>query len=461
VSVRSPSPSRRHAHALRAHPLLLAGLACAAVAALSLLRFRTQAYDPTAWLIWGRQITEGTLETIRGPSWKPLPVVVTAPSALLGDTAAPLIWAWVARTGGLMSIVLAYVVAVRLRGVLAGVVAVAALVLANSYLTNFLKGNSEGLLVALVLAAVLCQMDGRSRAAFVFGVGAGLLRPEAWPIIAAQGLWLLHEDRRRGASPWATLMLLGGTAVLLLVAWFVPEKIGSGNFLRGAQRGLEPVANSPALAAFPFGAVFTNGASALAYPVYAGAVLAVVDAVRHRRVAVLLVAAVATVWMVVVAALSQVGFTGNLRYVTLPAALLCVLGGVGWAIAARWRPRALVVVLVVAAVPGIVKAADGAAYQFDVLASDERLYRQLPAVIERAGGAAAIRDCGGAYTGPFQTQVLAWQLHLRQVQVGLRPQAPGTIIARLGGGIANDQRFPVRLQTSQWVVRSSCALPGG
>ena len=34
--------------------------------------------------------------------------------------------------------------------------------------------------------------------------------------------------------------------------------------------------------------------------------------------------------MVAVAAMTQAGFAGNLRYVALPAALVCVLAGAGW-----------------------------------------------------------------------------------------------------------------------------------
>ena len=42
-------------------------LGCFAVAALSLLVFDEPTYDPTAWLIWGRQIAHGTLDTVAGP----------------------------------------------------------------------------------------------------------------------------------------------------------------------------------------------------------------------------------------------------------------------------------------------------------------------------------------------------------------------------------------------------------
>src|SRR3954465_1391074 len=96
-------------------PVVVVG-ACVAVAALSLLLVDQPAYDPMAWLIWGRQISEGFLETIAGPSWKPLPIVVTAPAAVVGDD--PAVWAWlvVARTAGLLALYLAYRLAARLGG---------------------------------------------------------------------------------------------------------------------------------------------------------------------------------------------------------------------------------------------------------------------------------------------------------------------------------------------------------
>ena len=63
-------------------------LGCAVVAALSLLGPRALTYDPTAWLIWGREIIHGSLETRYGPSWKPLPMLFTTPFSLLGHDAA-------------------------------------------------------------------------------------------------------------------------------------------------------------------------------------------------------------------------------------------------------------------------------------------------------------------------------------------------------------------------------------
>ena len=74
--------------------------ACLGLAAASLLLLRVPSYDPSAWLIWGRELTDGTLSMTGGPSWKPLPVGFTTPFALAGSGAAPLLWLLVARTSG-------------------------------------------------------------------------------------------------------------------------------------------------------------------------------------------------------------------------------------------------------------------------------------------------------------------------------------------------------------------------
>src|SRR6185295_19508634 len=107
-------------------PLLLAVGACAVAAILSLIIADQPTYDPTAWLNWGREIVHGDLTTTSGPSWKPLPVLVTVPSALLGDTGQRLIWLVVARTGTLVALVLAYRLGRRLQGPVAGAIAAAA-----------------------------------------------------------------------------------------------------------------------------------------------------------------------------------------------------------------------------------------------------------------------------------------------------------------------------------------------
>src|SRR3954454_12807438 len=94
----------------------LAAAGCLVVAALSLLVSREPTYDPTAWLILGREIIHGDLSTTAGPSWKPLPVVAALPAALLGDGGQQDVWLIVARAGALAALVLCYRLAWRVGG---------------------------------------------------------------------------------------------------------------------------------------------------------------------------------------------------------------------------------------------------------------------------------------------------------------------------------------------------------
>src|SRR4051794_16567270 len=70
----------------------------AALAGLSLLLPSAPTYDPWAWILWGREILHLDLATTGGPSWKPLPVLLTTPFALFG-AAAPALWLVTARAG--------------------------------------------------------------------------------------------------------------------------------------------------------------------------------------------------------------------------------------------------------------------------------------------------------------------------------------------------------------------------
>jgi hypothetical protein len=280
-------------------------------------------YDPWAWIIWGREITEWDLDTRTGPSWKPLPVLFTAPFALAGDAAAPELWLIVAQFGGLLAVAFTYRLAARLAGPTAGLIAAAGLALADEFIRNFARGNSEGLLVALCLWAIERHLDGRRRDAFLLGVAAGLLRPELWPFLLLYGLWLMWTDPR-------TRIVVLGCGALTVIAWLVPEYLGSGDPIRAAARAREPNPDSAAFADFPFLETFRRASAVLMAPMLLGAALAVARAWRARDRVRLILCGVAAALMIAVAAMTQVGFAGNLRYVALPAALVCVLAGAGW-----------------------------------------------------------------------------------------------------------------------------------
>src|SRR3954464_8052002 len=120
---------------------------CLALGLLSLVGPSSPTYDPWAWLIWGREILHLNLDTRFGPSWKPLPVVLTTAFALV-PSAAPALWVAVARAGALAAIALAFRVGHRLAGPAAGLLAGAGVLLTTDFLRFAAVGDSEGLLVA-------------------------------------------------------------------------------------------------------------------------------------------------------------------------------------------------------------------------------------------------------------------------------------------------------------------------
>jgi hypothetical protein len=262
---------------------------------------------------------------------------------------------------------------------------------------------------------------------------------------------------------------VGMTGLAVAALWFVPERIGSGRFLRGAARAREAVAGSPGQAHHPFLAVFTNSTSALSLPFFAGAVIALaVAAVALRRgrggrdVAAL--AAAVGLLMVIVAFLAQGGFTGNLRYVLLPASLVCVLAGVGWSRVLGWtRGRAglaaglaLAAVLAGGAAPFLAKDLTRLHAQYTKATKEANVYGGLPDAIAAAGGRDAIVRCGPIYTSPTATQAVAWLLRVPETAVGITPEPPGTLLAAWYSRRVGDQRFPQVARTRLWVVRSTC-----
>ena len=101
-----PGPSRRWVT-----PALLIG--CVGLAAASLRLPAIVGYDPWVWLIWGRELTQGTLSSDGTIAWKPLPVLVTALLVPFGET-APQLWLLVSRAVGLSGLVAVGGLAARL-----------------------------------------------------------------------------------------------------------------------------------------------------------------------------------------------------------------------------------------------------------------------------------------------------------------------------------------------------------
>jgi hypothetical protein len=445
---------------------------------LSLLLPSTPTYDPFSWIIWGREILHLDLNTVDGPSWKPLPVVITTLSAPFGE-ASPYIWVAVARAGAIAGVALAWLLAARMAGHAAGFIAAVTLAVMPWWIRNGALGNSEGLMVAFVLAVVLCHLHGRRGWAFTLAIGAAWLRPEAWPFLGLYALFLLWEDR--GRLRWLAL----GFASLPVV-WLLPEWWGSGNPFRASDRAQTPNADSPAFADNPALEV-TKDAIALAPALavaFGGVALGVAALTIVRRGGTptalagrlptgpeawtaLLLALLAALWVALVAVMTVRGFSGNARYLMVPGALIVVVGAAG----AVWAVRALVPTLppALAAAAALVLSAGfvapdlsmvsptlkGVAYQAD-------LYDDLGTLIEEAGGAERLKACGHAFTGPFLVPQVAWRLGVHAEQVDLRPAAPAVVFhvrTVAGARLVPPERVRrpnVLARAGHWAITADC-----
>lgn len=442
-------------------------LAALVVALVSLPFGRALAFDASAWVVWGREVWSLGLDTSAGPSWKPFPVLFTAPLAIFGD-ASGAAWLVVARAGALLAIVGAARLAARVSGPWGGLVAAAAVVLSPWWLLNAALGNADPLLGALVVWALLAAADGAPRRAFALGVLGALVRPEIWPFLAVYALVLVVR-RRLALVP----VIASGAAVLAL--WVVPDLLASGlSSTRGATGTAS--AGSASLTAHPFLTVWKDlGAQAPWVALVAALVGASVAALRWRpdrptadgdrdgagksvdpaapaggngwgdrfaalervfapadpRTWLLLAAA----YTLLVAVMAQAGFAGNPRYLvpalTLVAAAAGTVVGLGRLPALGTRTRRAVPLVALVAVVALAVAGGSELRSQARTASDRADGRQqLRDAIAAAGGREQLRRCGPVRSGPGPRTLVAELLRESVPDAAVRPR-PGDAAARI------------------------------
>jgi hypothetical protein len=482
-----------------------------ALAAASLLLPWALAFDPQAWVVWGRDAGRFALDTSGGPSWKPLPVVVTTPLALTGDP-TPALWLVVARAGGLLALAGAWTLAARLGGRVAGAAAAAVMAISPWWLFNTALGNSEGLLAAGALWAVVAHLAGRRRAALALGTAAALLRPEVWPFLGGYGLWLWQREPSARAA-----LVASGVVVPLL--WLGPDVLGIGGALSAsrAARG-EPSLGSAALEDVPGLAVLADAVALLTVPATLAAAAATIagprlartsagsgssrarapagvaralggaiagpELARTRRGAGLAraLAAAAVAWIVIVAVMAQAGYAGNPRYLVAAMAFGCVLAGAGaaWIGAEIVRRRAgfpaivprvrravargaaVAAAVLVAAVLAIT-AGDLADQVSDVGARADRR-EALPDMVAAAGGRDAIVGCAPVRTAPDVRPLVAWELDISMHGIDRPPEAPVVVVRwRPHGGGPVEPALPpgdFRLlgRAPYWEAQAACRV---
>ena len=172
--------------------------------------------------------------------------------------------------------------------------------------------------------------------------------------------------------------------------------------------------------------------------------------------------ALAAALMVAVAAMTQAGFAGNLRYVALPAALVCVLAGAGWVelvrdagarCGARLGDRRAGPAR--AGAPFAAADVDKLGFDLDVVRAESELYDRLPPIVAKSGGAEALLRCGPVYAPPFEVQAVAWAMHVHSSQVGIFASPPGTdarralLRPRPRSPLPGDQQEPALVRRSQ------------
>ena len=414
-------------------------------------------------------------------------MIVDAPLVLAGD-AAPELWLLIARTGWLLGPALAFVLAARLRrdrepadrggALAAGALAAAGIVAFGDPLTPWLRqfagGLGEPILVALTLAVALLAMDRRHGAAWACAVAAGLLRPEAWPLLVVGGVWLWrHEARLRPAVVTA--------AVVVPLLWFLPDLVASGDPLTGVDRAAAPDGGLSRLpGALLDGLLLAPVALLIAAALglraelrsreirrtsvkpspgkYSGTFGGIDGNDRARRV----LAGAALAWLATTLALTLLGFAGLARFFAPFAAIVCVLGAVALVELVRaagergvGRERAIVAGL-------CVLTALGLGWRLAQLPGDARSSTDYSRSVEDAFalvdrvGAERMLGCGRLSISDVRTQAaLIWRLEapLSRVDVVERRLPPS-------GLMLVDAGAPVALRTAAEAEGEPIAVAG-
>ena len=396
--------------------MLLRG-SVAAVPALALLSVALPAtvqHDAGGWVDWGRELLHGSLDTVWYPSWKPLPVLITAPAALAGS-AAPTIWLVAARAGAIAGVLLAAWTAERAAGRLAGVVAGIAVVFTPGWLEYALAGLVEPTVLALVLGALACAVRQRPRVALGLLALAALGRVEAWPLLLGAAGWCVWRRTDR--------LLAAALVALVPALWLGGDWLGSGDPMRGGFLArLSGEAAAAARAGEGVAALGPALATMVPVPVLLLACAAVTLGVRARSRVEPALAGAVVAWVGADAVLVSRGFAPSARFLLPAAGLLTVLAADGLLRGLRALPTAprgiaaatcLLAVVVVHWSTARTEVAEATWFA--------RAERSLGRAVTAAGGPAAIRACGGATTLEAFRPYLAWRLD--EGTTAVRPRA--------------------------------------
>jgi hypothetical protein len=242
-------------------------------------------YDSAYSLIWGRELVDGILpsfDAYRAPTQHPLAVALGAVLSLLGEDAAPRAWLLLSVASFCLLVAGVYRLGRAAFGPWVG--AVAALLVCSRLDYAFLaaRGYIDVAYLALVAWAA-AKETGTPRAGrpvWILLTLAGLLRPEAWLLLAGYWLWLAWPAAaRRDLRERARTALIAAIAPVL---WILSDLIATGDPLFSLNH-TSTLANSlqrtkPASEAPSFALHSLNGT--LKWPILIGALAGIALALR-------------------------------------------------------------------------------------------------------------------------------------------------------------------------------------
>ena len=298
------------------------------------------------------------------------------------------------------------------------------------------------------------------RAAVLLAAACALLRVEVWPFAAVATVVAWRS--RPALRP-----MLAAAALAVPALWLVPELLGSGELFRSAARARDLEPGQPALAARPALASLESSLELIPLVLVPG-LLTLIAWRRERGCREgLVLAGAGAAWVLEVALMAELGFSGERRYAVPGAALLALAAGAGVAVAVErlrstrplWRTAAAgaLVLFVVA----LITSVDNPRATRDSQRWRAGLDRDLRAAIEHAGGRAGLLACGRPYVGRFRGTLLAYRLDVAKRTVDFAPRAPGVVFtSRLSPAAAEQPPAPSGFRpitrAGRWRLAASC-----
>jgi hypothetical protein len=335
----------------------LAVVAAMLIAAISLAFNHAIDYDPEGWIVYGRELLgPAALNTHGYPAWKPLPVLIIAPFTLISRGPADVyFWLFVTRTCGVLTLFGVAAIAHHYAGRWAALIAAVLLLLSVWWGVDSTLGRDGPVASAFVVGGVLAYQRAWYRATFLCCVLVSLLRPEAGPFVIVLGIWLWRKRR-------LTLIEFLAAVVVIALLWEVPVILHAGKSAANISTG-GGVKGTPINSSDPFLTVIVDAAKQLRQLSAVLVAVAIASMVwgwvrpagrggwlgslwgRSAEECVLLIGAIC--WVLLVAAETIHGYTGNPRYLISALSIFTVVVAV---VAVRmvesWRPALIAMVVI-------------------------------------------------------------------------------------------------------------------